>query len=172
VATRLWLGGGSNLGAFGLSATGGRAWVGEDARGHVGLSAVMQTAPKFGPPLHRRREWGQNVFITIADFSKEQSRKSTTARAFGSSNEVHVRVVIVMLEIRRDLIIHTTNGMKLEFGILKLNIWLATFHRAEIHEKFFAVTKNKQNRPTPFGIRSYAFNKALTFLEILPCTWR
>jgi hypothetical protein len=61
VATWLWLGGGSNLGAFGLSATGGRARVGEDARGHVGLSAVMQTAPKFWPPLHRRREWGQNV---------------------------------------------------------------------------------------------------------------
>jgi hypothetical protein len=42
-------GGRNDLGAFGLGATGGRARVGEwkDARGHVGQSAVTQTAPKL-----------------------------------------------------------------------------------------------------------------------------
>jgi hypothetical protein len=49
VAARLRSGGRSDLGAFGLGATGGQARVGEwkDARGHVGQSAVTQTAPKL-----------------------------------------------------------------------------------------------------------------------------
>jgi hypothetical protein len=63
VAIGLRSGGRSDLGTFGLCATGAWARVGkeEDAHGCLGLPGMMQTALKFGPCLRHRGQAGQNA---------------------------------------------------------------------------------------------------------------